>query len=281
MPEAGSIRVGGMDVTRALQWKIAGLVLVGLCLLLTRCAERHCVEPPREEPALTYIFRDGWPLDCGRGVKDRRFWYFECVGDSVRLVGYWDPAQEPEPPQWWSEAKTAMNCFDGIGFDHEPVFGPPCSDVSKTPRENREAEEMALWLSGSLVAPDDLYNAMANHLRLIRERYGRATPILNSIVFEPFWSSSYLEVGLTQDAKSEYAAGEYHDLDSLNAQLRVQWVWSGTGGSLLIRFDGRYNYYRLAEIYSAVPSVTGVLSPLPHRVCGAPGVFPWPKNPLP
>jgi len=268
------LRERGVAVTYSRRWRIAGLLVSAVWILLTSCGERNCSEPRQDDLSLTYVFRDGWSLDCGEDVSLRRFWYFECTGDSVMFVGSWDPSEEAEP-SWWSDASVSMGCFDHIGCNSDPVFGPPCSDVSKTPRQNREAEEMALWLSGSLVAPDELYDAMVAHLGKIRKQYGGEIPALKSVVFQPMWKSDYIEIGLTEDAKTRLAAGEYHDLDSLNTHFRLEWEWPVESGSLLLHFDGRYNFRRLAEIYSAVPSVTHVSSPPPDILCSPPGVFPW------
>jgi hypothetical protein len=261
-----------------LRWKTTGLAMCLMWLLSSGCADRNCCEPHQGNPTFTYIFRDGWAFDWPGESSKRHYWYFECTGDSVEYVGYWAPSQQPEPPPWWDEAKVAAHCFDRSGSDCDPRFGPVCSDVSKTPREDREAEEMALWLSGSVVAPEDLYDTMLAQLGRIRKQYGDTIPVLKSIVFEPTWPSSDFEVGLTDEAEARYAAGQYHDLDLLNAHFGLKWQWQVGSGSLWLHFGGRFNFLRLAEIYSAVPSVTGISCPLPERVRGGPGVLPWLKG---
>lgn len=253
------------------------LCTVGI-LLLVGCSERVCIEPGSEEPTITYAFRTGWSSDCGADVTLRHFWYFECRGDDVTHIGEWDPSVQDTFPAWCNEAKISMHCFDGIGSACSPSFGPFCADTSKTPRENKEAEEMALWLSGSLVAPDDLYDTMLKQLSLIRDDHADQIPQLRDVVFEPHWASNEIRVRVTDEAVSRYEAGQYNDLDSLNASLKLMWMSYREAGSFLLRYNGRYHFHRLREMYTQIPSVVSVYPPGPGRPCSPPGVYPWYKS---
>jgi hypothetical protein len=75
------------------------------------------------------------------------------------------------------------------------------------------------WVFPTII--DQCYGQRGMH---VWRGYADTEQPLNSIVFEPFWKSSSLEVGLTEEAESSYAAGEYHDLGSLNAHFRVKSV---------------------------------------------------------
>jgi hypothetical protein len=134
---------------------------------------------------------------------------------------------------------------------------------------------MALWLSGSLVAPDDLYTTILDQLSLIRELYGEDIPQLRSIIFHPHWESNSIAVELSEEARVRYAAGEYDDLDSLNTRFNLKWKYYTAAGWLTLTFEGRYHSYRLREIYAAVPSVVSTADPPPDIVCSPPGVYPW------
>lgn len=134
---------------------------------------------------------------------------------------------------------------------------PIRSVVWETPRENREAEEAALWLSDSLVAPENLYNAILNDLATIRAKYGEDISEVQ-ITFAPPWVISQIIVGVSDEAKAQIFAGNYHDLDSLNSALRYtgETIRSvGLGNSILLSFKGRLNPERLAELYKKVKSV--------------------------
>lgn len=129
--------------------------------------------------------------------------------------------------------------------------------VWETPRENREAEEAALWVSDSLVAPENLYNAILNDLAVIRTKYGDDISEVQ-ITFVPPWVTSQIILGVNDEAKAQILAGKYHDLDSLNTALRctggpIRSV--GMGNSILLSFKGRLHPERLAELYKQVKSV--------------------------
>lgn len=127
-----------------------------------------------------------------------------------------------------------------------------------TPRDNPEAEAAALWLSGDLVAPTDLYEDLLGGYSLIRSEFSDSIPELDQVVFVSPWMPGELLVKLTEDAIAELRRGEYHDLDSLNAYYRVAEVDTHLIdfiGWMHLIFEGRLHPERLAEDYSRVPSL--------------------------
>ncbi|MCH9031450.1 MAG: hypothetical protein IIB00_04240, partial [candidate division Zixibacteria bacterium] len=63
--------------------------------------------------------------------------------------------------------------------NHSIEPGPPPTLeelLAQTPRENGEAEEMALWLSGDLVAPEGLYLKLLGKLELLRTQWNEDYP---------------------------------------------------------------------------------------------------------
>lgn len=130
--------------------------------------------------------------------------------------------------------------------------------VWNTPRENKEAEEAALWLSDCLIAHENLYDAILRDLASIRAKYGESIPQVK-ITFMPPWRSDQLIVGITDDAKQQIRAGKYHDLDYLNSMFQLVSIDTSLfryTSVIVPTFEGRYNPKRLAEIYKTVPSVT-------------------------
>ena len=126
-------------------------------------------------------------------------------------------------------------------------------------RENLEAEVAALWLSGSLLAPDDPYDLLEFGFTSTREQFADSIPELNSIRFVPPWIPGEIVIELTPEAAAQMREGEYTDLDSLNSLYglteidtslffhRLWWV--------KLTFEENYHPERLSEIYEPVPSV--------------------------
>ena len=72
--------------------------------------------------------------------------------------------------------------------------------VSSPPRENVEADRMAMFLSGELTGPEDLYLRLRDDLARVREEYGdemtaRFRP-LGEIGFRLPWAASEILVGI-------------------------------------------------------------------------------------
>ncbi len=140
----------------------------------------------------------------------------------------------------------------------------PCSDTDpkddwlNTPRENREAEEAALWLSGKLVSPDDLYRALQLDLEAIRGEYLDSLPYL-SVEFKPWWISSKIYIEVTEKLRNHILLGESNLVDSLNTVFRATGMDTfrlNVGDNTIIYFKGRLHPQRLAEIYAQFDDIT-------------------------
>ena len=64
--------------------------------------------------------------------------------------------------------------------------------IDITPKENEEAELVALCLSGELIAPDSLYDDVLHDLTAIRAEFGDTIQALDGIGFWPPWRVSQL-----------------------------------------------------------------------------------------
>jgi hypothetical protein len=112
------------------------------------------------------------------------------------------------------------------------------------------ADLLALEISGEVVAPPDMVDRIAADLAKIRA----ADPDVAKIEARPQWEPGSLFVRLTDEALERYLAGEYHDLDELNAAWGLDRV-SRFGNWLFLEFEKPYNPVALGEFYVAVESV--------------------------
>lgn len=138
---------------------------------------------------------------------------------------------------------------------NENTEPPP---IEFTPKENEEAELIALCLSGELVAPDSLYNQILSDLAAIRATFGDTFEVVNRIKFSPPWVAGCLIIGFDDSTVQQIRNGQYHAWDSLNQQYQVTKIdtivfdWLGIA---LLSFEGRLHPYRLAEVYAVLPGV--------------------------
>lgn len=125
-----------------------------------------------------------------------------------------------------------------------------------TPKENQEAELIALCLSGELIAPDSLYEDVLDDLTAIRAEFGDTLQAVNAIEFRPpWWRVSYLSMAFNESAAQLIADGEYHAWDELNEYYHVTDIKIGGHGLVSLTFDGRLHPGRLTEEYEVLPGV--------------------------
>jgi len=232
------------------------------------CGDDASTSPEPQRVITTYLFREGSGNDPG----GPRYSYFECGRGDCTFGGSWDPSTGQEEPAWWDDAWPYMYCPE-YGRDCLEYPWELCSDVTSTPKENEEAEELALWLSGSLVAPETLYSRVRADLATIRSSYGDSFPVLMNTPFRPWWIASKLHVSLTYEARERFLLGEYHDLDDLNGQLGLASMEYNSSVGLVLSFRGRLNPAQLAELYRVVPSVAKAKTV--ERSGDSSKVYPW------
>lgn len=245
-------RAEPMRTSRLISCCCSCLVLLTI-LLIGGCADHACVDCDEGCQTFAFILRDDYsgcrPPDC-----TNHYWYFELRGGDWKYVGEWDEGSGASSPHWVPEVRRALDCY--TREECHPYDRSYSEDLTSTPRENIEAEEATLWLSGSLVAPDDLYYKLVGHFASIREEYGDQIPKLRSTPFRSHWDSESLVLTVTEEAMQRYEIGEFHDLDSLNALFGTTRIQALAGrAALLLEFERRYNPYRLAEIYESVACV--------------------------
>lgn len=153
---------------------------------------------------------------------------------------------------------------------HSIEPGPPPTLeelIAQTPRENREAEEMALWLSDDLVAPEGLYLKLLGKLELLRKQWNEDYPHVDSIEFIFPQVPSSLLMTLTVDGVEKLRAGTLYQLDSLNRIFRLVTLDSVIRilpdstqmfNWLTLTFKGALNPSKLSEYYVTVPGIEAV-----------------------
>jgi hypothetical protein len=152
---------------------------------------------------------------------------------------------------------SAIGCDQATAPKGKGAFPPTL--VIDHPRSDKEAEEAALWLSGELEAPGDLYLAIQSDLARIRVAYVTAIPEVG-ITFSPPWVTGRLTIGVTDEAKRQIRMGQYHDLDSLNAHYHLAKMdtsrYFDIISSVKLTFKGRLHPEVLSGPYGEVASVT-------------------------
>ncbi len=152
--------------------------------------------------------------------------------------------------------------------DSDPPMSPrnklPPGPFDVTPREHGEAEIVALWLSGELIAPQELYEEIRDGLTELREQFKDSIP---AVYYQPrpHWVSGEIAGMFSEEAAVRVRSGTYSDMDSLNEALRlsrmdtlnVDWY----NPKLLyfhLYFEGRLHPERLIEMYERIPSLLWV-----------------------
>ena len=171
---------------------------------------------------------------------------------------------------------------DPVGFGSPPSWMDSIivdtTMISRNPLENDEAEWLALYLSRDLVAPLDLYERVNHDLQAIRSAYGDLEPPLQG-AFREWWAPGILQVGLTDQAVSDYRAGTYTDLDELNRLFQLDRINENSldrSGWLTLHFRGCLHPARLEEFYSNVGSIEG--TSIWWFCCDGDRIYPWYAN---
>jgi hypothetical protein len=138
--------------------------------------------------------------------------------------------------------------------------------ISHSPRPDEEAEHMALWLGGEVVAHDTLYEKLKNATALVRNTFRDTVPYLDSMGFIPVYCDNYLDLLLTTDAVDRVREGTYREWDSLNRLFRTTSVDTLFDVAVFhynwatLRFDVRLNPIVLGSLYVKLEGVesTGI-----------------------
>ena len=173
-----------------------------------------------------------------------------------------------------------MISCDGI-TQPEPVdpFADLKQRLAQSPRENEEAELMALWLSDEIVAPETLYVQVHDALTRLRDTFGDSVHCLDSISYRHTHQVSYVSLAMNACAVESIREGTYHHWDSLNTLYRVtsidtSWFSEGWLHLAILRFEGRLNPVILGEYYEQLDGV-GFVGLENNYLGDGPNLYPW------
>ena len=145
-------------------------------------------------------------------------------------------------------ALLGVGCGKGKGTESEPT------GLRLAPLPDAEAEYMALWLSGEIEAPIDLYKRIQSDLKRIRGSSFN-TANFDSLSFTAPWQASMIIIGLDSAMYTRLANHESPLWDSLNTLYQAYIAPSEDGRTYFPHFPGRLNPERLSELYAQVPGV--------------------------
>jgi hypothetical protein len=154
-----------------------------------------------------------------------------------------------------------MSCSRSVDPEPEPLseYDELKQQIAHSPREDEEAELMALWLRGDVVAFDRDYDAVKNALARVREQFGDSIPQLNSIQFKYQYQEGVVGLILTESAIAQLRAGEYVEWDSLNTLFKVADIDTSrmeASSQVELSFEGRLNPAMLQAYYAKLAGVS-------------------------
>ncbi len=176
-------------------------------------------------------------------------------------------------------ALLAVACERRNPTTNDPGHSPPIDEINPidlTPRENAEAEESALFISGEIVAPQDLYEQVLDGFIRLREKFADSISYVNIPFFMPFNSNGFT-MSMSDFAVMAIRAGDYVAWDSLNNYYNysnIDTVADPWGYFYVyIKYEGRLNTSKIANMYEKFPGVLwasagGYIGDRPHS-------YPW------
>jgi hypothetical protein len=155
---------------------------------------------------------------------------------------------------------VAISCTDrGTNTKSDDPLKWLKNQLSQTPRDNAEAEWVALWLSDALVAPESLYVQIRDDLARLRQTYRDSIHELRWIEFTPHYYPTAIDLSVTDSVFTAIRAGHYHQWDSLNQLYGVDSIYTDSIGTLgyfvHLEFKKRLNADSLTGYYARLPGV--------------------------
>jgi hypothetical protein len=163
------------------------------------------------------------------------------VTDLLTLLAQWGPCEGCEADLDGNDVVDVTDLLELLGN-----WGPCLFDFGP-PRENAEAEQIALESLGSggpLIESDDLYNRVVQDLGAIRAFEPDLGPQIHSAAWVP--NQMLVSVDLNQP---------HEQYDALNVYYQVIDVDHLFGDVYTLTFAGNINVPALAQVYSALPEV--------------------------
>jgi hypothetical protein len=139
---------------------------------------------------------------------------------------------------------------DGSGSN--PLSSPTAKDLW-------EAETIALYLSGEMLAPPDLAQQVLEELASIRSAFGDARPEIRDIRFWPPWRPGSVILYFDEATKGSVASGTYSPWDELNQRYgltRLDLTFLEDNSFVILFFGDPLHPRRLEEKYALLPGVS-------------------------
>lgn len=133
----------------------------------------------------------------------------------------------------------------------------PTRNQKNTIESIKEANAIALCLSGTIIAPDSLFQRVYADLSAIRSCFAGEFEQLNTIWFRAPWLPSCTVVLFEPDTSKLVANGQYKAWDELNKKYQVSGInlRSIAYNSAVLSFKGQLHPRHLSESYRALPGV--------------------------
>ena len=129
--------------------------------------------------------------------------------------------------------------------------------LTLTMQDNKEAEEIALCLSGDLMAPKALYARVRDDLAAIRGDYADLFAGKRTGQFLIPWAPGSVVISFAPDVALQVKNGEYHEWDFVNEKLGINKIdlYLIDKGWAVVYSGYRLNSRRMAEFYDSLPGV--------------------------
>ncbi len=133
---------------------------------------------------------------------------------------------------------------------YEGVLTP--EQTASTPRNDEEAELLAIEASGEAIAPDALYSRIAADLALLRG----VDPGIATITHAPSQWATNMDLFPDPETIAAMVAGTYTDWDCPNELYgAVEISASKTASNVIVTFTGRYDLDQVAADYEVLPGI--------------------------
>jgi hypothetical protein len=146
---------------------------------------------------------------------------------------------------------SACSMDDGMNESSSPLS-------AFTPKDDAEAELIALYLSQELYSSDVLYEQVYNELGAIRGSFGIEYPEINEIRFRPHWSPSNIIVELSYSNKLKVENGQFSAWDEYNEYyglVSIDMEFLDNLNSVVLNFIGQLHPNILCEAYSKIEGI--------------------------
>ncbi len=181
---------------------------------------------------------------------------------SGRLVTDIDAANYATARLVFRDISIEDSGIPGDDDDSTPDTGPCASYVGQattaeilaTPRADTNIEALAISMTGTLTAPQAVYDRLVTDIDAIRTMMTTIAPGVSAISYRPPDDMQRMMMGFDSASLAAVQAGTYTDWDCPNQWYEMQQV-DASSSYVLVEFEGIYNIPMLAAEYATFPGV--------------------------